>query len=107
MEYFWKEVERKGEVGYGFEKALSDYLLLQNDFMLVEDRIKDGNLNGEFSYLVDKMECEVFTVKHLEDADEHNISVNINQSYSCSTEISCDKYESYELVLKMRKDINY
>ena len=43
------------EVGYGLEKAISDYLLMQGEFTIG---------SGKYGYLIDAMECEVFDIKH-------------------------------------------
>ena len=54
-EYFWSRVEYNHEVGYGLEKAISDYLLMQGEFAIG---------SGRYGYLIDAMECEVFDIKH-------------------------------------------
>lgn len=66
MEYYYELVGINCEAGYGLEKAISDYLLLQGEFLLV-DKNCDSKLNGIYSYLIDEMECEVYSIKHFEE----------------------------------------
>jgi hypothetical protein len=58
MEYFWKQVSDKGEIGYGLEKAISDFILMQNDFDV---------LSGKYGYIPDDYEMEVIRLKHYND----------------------------------------
>lgn len=64
-EYYYEQIRINSEASYGLEKAISDYLLLQGEFLLTDD--KDSELNGEYSDLIDDMECEVFSIVHWED----------------------------------------
>lgn len=50
MEYYWQQVENKGEIGFGLEKAISDFILMQNDFDIE---------TGEYKNIIDDYEMEV------------------------------------------------
>lgn len=58
MEYFWEEVRKQSHIGFGLEEAISDYLQQQGEFLVG---------TGKYGYIVDRMECEVFNIKHWED----------------------------------------
>ena len=55
MKYFWEEVRSQGEVGYGLEEAISDYLLMKGEFEIYK---------GKYGFIADDAECEVYDIKH-------------------------------------------
>jgi len=55
MEYFWEEVKKQGEVCYGLEEAISDYLLMKGEFEIDK---------GKYGFIADDAECEVYDIKH-------------------------------------------
>jgi len=55
MKYFWEEVRSQGEVGYGLEEAISDYLFMKGEFEIDK---------GKYGFIADDAECEVYDIKH-------------------------------------------
>ena len=55
MEYFWNEVKRQGECGYGLEESISDYLLMKGEFEIDK---------GKYGWIADDAQCEVYDIKH-------------------------------------------
>ena len=62
MKYYYDEVSKTNSMGYGLEQSISDYLMLQNQFLLTDDL--NSKNNGTYCKLIDDMECEVFDIKH-------------------------------------------
>lgn len=53
-ECFWHNVFKNNKCGYGLEKAISDFILIENDF----------SSNGKYFNIVNKYGLEVMKIKH-------------------------------------------
>lgn len=54
---FWNNVWKNNECGYGLEKAISDFILIQNDF----------SRGKKYFDIVDRYGLEVMKIKHCDD----------------------------------------
>ena len=53
MQYFYGEIHKQGECGFGLEEAIRDYLLMDGEFEIGK---------GKYGWIADGMQCEVYDV---------------------------------------------